>query len=121
MPRRGDDYLHRSGRTGRAGARGESIAMSSPTDFNRAASISRYLGFEFVRFTLPEFKVRFHGQPKKRSKPKASPRQQAVAETDSAKRTKPKDRWRVRKQIGKRRQPSQADGGWQPVKRRPPH
>ncbi len=117
LPRRGDDYLHRSGRTGRAKARGESIAMSCPAEFNRVESIGRYLGLEFERFTLPEFKVRFHGQLKKRSKSSRQP--PPTASKDSTK-PKPKNRWRVRKQIGKRRQPSNSvdtDAGWQPVKR----
>src|SRR5690606_38882819 len=43
MPRSGDEYVHRIGRTGRAGAEGLAISLICHTDWNLMSSIERYL------------------------------------------------------------------------------
>ncbi len=130
VPRSGDDYLHRSGRTGRAGRRGLTITLVSAPEWNRMESIERYLGLDVGRRKLEGLEASFKGAPKRR-KPgkKASPsargskKAKAQAGNDAGARKKPKQRLRDRKNIGKRRKPAGAagegvDAGFEPPKRR---
>lgn len=64
MPRSGDDYLHRVGRTGRAGAEGMAISLVAPHEWNLMSSIERYLRRNFERRILSEVPGSFKG-PKK--------------------------------------------------------
>ncbi len=64
MPRSGDDYLHRVGRTGRAGAEGVAISLVAPHEWNLMSSIERYLRRQFERRTIKELEGSFKG-PKK--------------------------------------------------------
>lgn len=48
VPRRGDDYLHRVGRTGRADAQGLAITLAMHFEWNLMASIARYLKLDSV-------------------------------------------------------------------------
>lgn len=66
MPRSGDDYLHRVGRTGRAGAEGLAISLVSPHEWNLMSSIERYLRRQFERRLLAEVPGSFKG-PKRSS------------------------------------------------------
>src|SRR5690606_29554734 len=54
MPRSGDDYLHRVGRTGRAGAAGLAISLVAAHEWNLMSSIERYLRRQFERRLLKE-------------------------------------------------------------------
>lgn len=64
MPRSGDDYLHRVGRTGRAGAEGVAISLVSAHEWNLMSSIERYLRRQFQRRIIKELAGSFKG-PKK--------------------------------------------------------
>lgn len=64
MPRSGDDYLHRIGRTGRAGAEGLAISLVAPHEWNLMCSIERYLRRQFERRIVKEVPSSFKG-PKK--------------------------------------------------------
>lgn len=64
MPRSGDDYLHRVGRTGRAGAEGVAISLVSAHEWNLMSSIERYLRRHFERRIIKELAGSFRG-PKK--------------------------------------------------------
>ncbi|MBB1076289.1 DEAD/DEAH box helicase [Rhodoferax sp. 4810] len=118
-PRSGDDYLHRTGRTGRAGATGVAISLIAAADWNRADSIARYLALTPEFRALPGLKAQFKGGAKPKSKPKSN----TVAQIKQADKPRVKDRWRDRKQIGKRRQPSatavNTEAGWQPPPKSP--
>ena len=140
VPRSGDDYLHRSGRTGRAGERGQTVTLVSAPEWNRMAGIERYLGIgveQLVLDGLDGLEGRFKGAPKRR-KPAAGKTvnkrtgKRAAADgpgEGATAKTKPKQRLRQRKNIGKRRQPSSSTGtrpeagqgveaGFEPPKRR---
>lgn len=67
MPRSGDDYLHRVGRTGRAGAEGLAISLVSPHEWNLMSSIERYLRRQFERRLLAEVPGSFKGPKKVKS------------------------------------------------------
>src|SRR5690606_1837039 len=64
MPRSGDDYLHRVGRTGRAGAEGVAISLVAPHEWSLMSSIERYLRRQFERRVVKERAGSFKG-PKK--------------------------------------------------------
>jgi ATP-dependent RNA helicase RhlE len=49
MPRKGDDYVHRIGRTGRAGNEGLAISFVGPHEWNLMSSIERYLKQNFEK------------------------------------------------------------------------
>jgi superfamily II DNA/RNA helicase len=102
-PRSGSDYLHRSGRTGRAGRRGVALTLVGPSDWNRVESIVRYLNLEVQRRVIEGLEARFEG-PTGRRRPKRAD----SAKTRPAKKDAPKvkNRLRDRKNIGKRRSPT---------------
>ena len=54
LPHSGDDYLHRTGRTGRAGASGLAISLVGANEWNLMVSIQRYLRTDFEPRSLPE-------------------------------------------------------------------
>jgi superfamily II DNA/RNA helicase len=61
MPRSGDDYVHRIGRTGRAGATGLAISLIGPNEWNLMSSIERYLKQRFERRHIKELKGVYQG------------------------------------------------------------
>jgi ATP-dependent RNA helicase SrmB len=101
LPRSGDDYLHRTGRTGRAGATGLAISLVAAHDWNLMISIQRYLKLDFEPRALPGLKARYTGPKQQKSSGKA------VGSKDKKKSRKPADkaksRTRNRKNQGKPR------------------
>ena len=55
LPDEADDYIHRIGRTGRAGACGEAISFVSKDDFRNLCAIERRLGHLIVRKEIEGF------------------------------------------------------------------
>jgi superfamily II DNA/RNA helicase len=102
LPHSGDDYLHRTGRTGRAGANGLAVSLVSAPEWNLMISIQRYLSLEFEQRKLPGLKARYSGPKKTKSSGKAAgktagkKKKNAKASTD-----KSKSRDRNRKNRGK--------------------
>lgn len=72
LPHSGDDYLHRTGRTGRAGARGLALSLVAATEWNLMISIERYLKLDFERRSLPGLKARYSGPKKQKASGKAA-------------------------------------------------
>jgi ATP-dependent RNA helicase RhlE len=54
LPEEGESYVHRIGRTGRAGASGLAIAFCSPDERGKLRTIERVLGRRIERAALPE-------------------------------------------------------------------
>lgn len=101
VPRTGDAYLHRVGRTGRAGMPGVAIALVGPQEWNRMEAIARYLSLALDWRQIDGLTARFQGPvARRRARPAARP---PAASTRAG---RVKDRLRERKNIGKRRQPS---------------
>ena len=71
MPRRGDDYVHRIGRTGRGGNAGLAITLVMPTEWNLKASVERYLAHKFEPRIIEELKGSYTGPEKLRASGKA--------------------------------------------------
>ena len=105
LARSGDDYLHRTGRTGRAGEKGLAIALIGPDEWNRMESIERYLGLDFQTRTIPGLKAKFSG-PGKRKGPSKTHAKTKARTPPAMDKPREKDRVRDRKNIGKRRQPT---------------
>jgi superfamily II DNA/RNA helicase len=72
MPRSGDDYIHRTGRTARAGQEGTAISLISPTEWNLMASIERYLKTKFEKIKIQGLEGSYSGPKKLKSSGKAA-------------------------------------------------
>jgi ATP-dependent RNA helicase RhlE len=55
IPHSPEDYIHRIGRTGRAGAGGEAISLVAPTDLEALAAIERLINRKLDRVLVPGF------------------------------------------------------------------
>jgi len=53
LPRQAEDYVHRIGRTGRAGASGIAISFASPADRQLVDRIERYTGAPLTQHVIP--------------------------------------------------------------------
>src|SRR5262245_33524166 len=62
VPFSSDDYIHRGGRTARAGAVGELITFVSPADEERLRDIEKAIGAIIPRVVLPNFDPGVHVQ-----------------------------------------------------------
>ena len=125
VPRSGSDYLHRAGRTGRAGLTGLAITLVSPPEWNRMESIERYLQLDLQPLRIPGLEGRFQGPSRAPSRSKSAGKKPTPRQTQAAASQMPKakERHRDRKNIGKRRQPSsprsgEVEAGLTPLKRR---
>jgi len=74
LPRFAEDYVHRIGRTGRAGAGGTAISFALPDDLPHLQRIERYTGARVPQFTIPglEPTVSSYRQPFKKRRPFSS-------------------------------------------------
>ncbi|MFN3880341.1 MAG: DEAD/DEAH box helicase [Nitrincola lacisaponensis] len=115
MARSGDDYVHRIGRTGRAGQLGTAISLISATEWNLMCSIERYLKVKFERRTLAGLEGSFNGPTRTKSSGKAVGKKKRTDSKKPEAKPKVKKRLRDQKTIGKRRQPNIPPSGEQPV------
>lgn len=122
IPYSGDNYLHRTGRTGRAGAKGLAVSLANATEWNLMVSIERYLALRFERRVLPGLKAKYNGPKKLKSSGKAAGSKKKPGKSSA---DKSKTRVRNQKNVGKRRAKA-ADGatpandGFAPLKKRKP-
>lgn len=78
MPRRGDEYVHRIGRTGRAGEDGLAISLIGHNDWNLMCSIERYLKQSFERRNIKDLKAQYQGPKKQKASGKAAGKKKKV-------------------------------------------
>ncbi|PCI28524.1 MAG: ATP-dependent RNA helicase [SAR324 cluster bacterium] len=103
LPKVAEDYVHRIGRTGRAGASGQAVSLVCSEEFKELSAIERLLkqklirketeGFEMVH-ELPESQLDTRpSRPKKAKKPKVGHRDgQHSARNTSGQKQKPRGR-----------------------------
>jgi len=105
MPRRGEIYVHRIGRTGRAGDSGLAITLVMASEFNLMAGIERFLKQSFKRRKLKGLEGFYKGPKKLKSSGKAvgSKKKKLKKKVD-----KPKKRLRDKKNKGKPKPKSSA-------------
>ena len=58
LPKVAEDYVHRIGRTGRAGASGTAISFASSEDVRQLKQIERYIGQSIERMSVPGFEAK---------------------------------------------------------------
>ncbi|CAK0746982.1 ATP-dependent RNA helicase RhlE [Gammaproteobacteria bacterium] len=64
LPMVAEDYIHRIGRTGRAGAMGTAISLVGPGDWVRLAGIERLTGARLTREVIPGLEP-LHNEPRR--------------------------------------------------------
>ena len=72
IPRSGDDYVHRIGRTGRAESDGLAISLVDTTEWNLTASIERYLKVEMVSRKIKSLEGSYKGPKNLKSNGKST-------------------------------------------------
>lgn len=72
MPRRAELYVHRIGRTGRAGKLGTAVSLISAPEYNLLSSIERYLKQHFSRRKIKALEGNYKGPKKVKSSGKAA-------------------------------------------------
>ena len=73
------DYIHRIGRTGRAGRKGVAITLSTPEESIALKDLERLLGKAIPKETLPEYAPPRQNNTQKKSKAKQVPKKAAGA------------------------------------------
>ena len=73
MPHVAEDYVHRIGRTGRAGVEGEAVSLVSPEDRPLLAAIERLMNRKVETRTVPGFEAG-HAAPRSEPQRKEQPR-----------------------------------------------
>ncbi|TLX52943.1 ATP-dependent helicase [Stutzerimonas nosocomialis] len=117
MPRSGDEYVHRIGRTGRAGGDGLAISLICHNDWNLMSSIERYLKQRFERRVIKGLKGTYQGPKNLKASGKAAGTKKKKIEKKTAdKKAKPAAR------KPKREAPSKvvSQDGLAPLKRKKP-
>jgi superfamily II DNA/RNA helicase len=61
IPRSGDDYVHRIGRTGRAESNGSAISLVDTTEWNLTSSIERYLSVDMTTRKIKTLEGKYRG------------------------------------------------------------
>ena len=72
LPRDPEIYVHRIGRTGRAGQTGVAVTLVTASEWDRMSSIERYLKLRFERRVLDGLKATYRGPRKLKNSGKAA-------------------------------------------------
>ncbi|MCH8533123.1 MAG: DEAD/DEAH box helicase [Saccharospirillum sp.] len=115
LARKGDEYLHRVGRTGRAGQPGLAICLIAPNEWNLMATVQKYLSTAFKRIELPGLKSSYQGPAKVRASGKAYGKKKPKKgkTTDKAKAKK-----RTPARPSRPKRPDAESDGFKPLKRK---
>lgn len=105
MARGPTDYIHRSGRTGRAGNEGTSISLVSAHEWNNKARAENAVGSTFEQRTIPGLQAKYKGPEKVKSSGRAAGKKRELKPTDHKEKikAKAKPKKRLRDQVNKGR------------------
>ena len=109
MPRTADTYLHRIGRTGRAGRKGTAISLVEAHDHLLLGKIGRYIEEPLKPRVIDELRPTSRAPSEKQT---GKPSKKVLAKRAEQKKEKDKEKVRVKvrhrdaKNVGKRRKPS---------------
>lgn len=121
MPRSGDEYVHRIGRTGRVGGDGTAISLIAAHEWNLMASIQRYLRQNFEYRLIEALKGNFLGPKNLKSNGKAagSKKKKMKKKADAKKGKKPAKKKAVAKKNSRTNKPvPDTNSGFATVKKR---
>ena len=118
LPRSGDDYLHRTGRTGRAGAQGLAVSLVSAAEWNLMISISRYLSLAFEHRTVPGLKAKYNGPKRQKSDGRAAGKKKKKGGGGQAKKTGKPRKTAAGKSGRTRSNTDEKNDGFAPLKKR---
>ncbi len=110
VPKNGEDYMHRIGRTGRMFESGQSITLVNANEWNKMISIENFLKIECTERKIPSLLAKFTGPENQKSSGKSfgkKRKKDKPVKKESQKKSKTKNRVRDKKNIGKRRKPSE--------------
>lgn len=107
VPKNGEDYMHRIGRTGRMHETGTAITLVNANEWNKMISIENFLKFECVEAKIGSLAAKFTGPENKKSSGKAYGKKRKKIKKVKEIKTKTKNRVRDKKNIGKRRKPTE--------------
>jgi ATP-dependent RNA helicase RhlE len=87
VPHSPEDYVHRIGRTGRAGMTGEAISLVAPEDMEALAAIEKLIKKHIERVLVPGFQPNagsvatlMGGEPSRRGTPRREPKKTLAAD-----------------------------------------
>ena len=107
VPRNGEDYMHRIGRTGRMFETGRSVTLVDSQEWNKMISIENFLDIECTEHKIKSLAAKFKGPENRKSSGKSYGKKRTKVESSKKDKKKIKTRVRDRKNIGKRRKPSE--------------
>ena len=107
VPRNGEDYMHRIGRTGRMFKTGRSVTLVDSQEWNKMISIENFLDIECTEHKIKSLAAKFKGPENRKSSGKSYGKKRTKVESSKKDKKKIKTRVRDRKNIGKRRKPSE--------------
>lgn len=90
MPKFAEEYVHRIGRTGRAGAKGDAISLVGPKDWDSFTKVQVFLRKTFEFSTVEGLKAKFRGLKAKVLTDKASPVKRVAKAASKSKSTQTK-------------------------------
>ncbi|HHJ35708.1 MAG TPA: DEAD/DEAH box helicase [Gammaproteobacteria bacterium] len=109
VPRNGEDYMHRIGRTGRMFETGMAITLVNSQEWNKMISIENFLNFENIERSIKSLTGTYNGPENRKSSGKAYGAKRKKIKKQKKTKMKTKIRVRDRKNIGKRRQPTDSE------------
>ena len=122
MPRSGDEYVHRIGRTGRVGGEGTAISLIAAHEWNLMASIQRYLRQQFEFRIVEPLRGKYLGPKKTKSNGKAagSKKKKHKTKADAKKGRKPLKKKAAARKGPRHSKPAVPDtqGGFATVKKK---
>ncbi len=107
VPRNGEDYMHRIGRTGRMNKTGEAITLVNANEWNGMISIENFLKIDCSERKIKSLQAKFTGPENRKSSGKSYGSKRKKTKKVKKAKTKIKNRVRDKKNIGKRRKPSE--------------
>ncbi len=108
LPKHADEYIHRIGRTGRAGNKGEALSLVGPRDWSSYLNIKDNVSYELNCEAHPQLNAKFAGKKiRKPAKLDSAPEKSETVESEADSKTKK----RVKTMSGK-------DVGHMPIKRK---
>ncbi len=106
VPRNGEDYMHRIGRTGRMDATGQAITLVNSHEWNKMISIENFLGINCEIHKIKSLIAKYSGPDNQKSSGKSFGTKRKKVTPVKTPKKKVKVRHRDKRNIGKRRVPS---------------